>query len=169
MNFVGSGVTATTSGNAVTVTIPGGSGSGTSGTSGTSGLDGNMNDNIAINVVPASKDLTNWYPTNEWRDAFVVIPDALHGMQLAELRASFGDQWQGDDSEWHIEMRNSTNATVSSYQYIHPGSQREYFENMSGTPIFLQKGYTLNIRFRSGGVWSHDPAKGYTVTLTVTP
>jgi hypothetical protein len=131
-----------------------------------------MADNIGINAVPASKLLVNWYPTNEWRDAFVVIPKALDGAVSTFVHGSFGDAWPTLDSDWSIEMRDDTNAVVASYQYTHPASSRSYFENtqvgISGPPITLVAGYTLNVKYRNGLAWGLDStSKGYTITLMV--
>jgi hypothetical protein len=121
-------------------------------------------------VVPASKLLSNWYPTNEWRDAYITIPDNLNGCTVVAFTTSFGDAWPNvDDTDWAIEMRDGFNAVVADYQYVHAGGQRVYQENMSGPPFVLSKGFTLNIRYRNGiTAWTLDStSKGYSLTLIV--
>jgi hypothetical protein len=120
-------------------------------------------------VVPASKLLSNWYPTNEWRDAYITIPDNLNNCTAVAFSASFGDDWpSADDTDWAIEMRNDFNVVVATYQYVHTGGNRVYQENMA--PFVLFKGYTLNIRYRNGiTAWTVDStSKGYSLTLIVT-
>jgi len=113
--------------------------------------------------------LKDWYPANEWRDAYVVIPDTLHNCTTDSLSASFGDAWPTiDDTEWTIEMRNPLNVVVASYGYTHTSGQRNFQVNMGNTPFTLVKGYTLNIRYRDGLAWLIDQtSKGYSLTLTV--
>lgn len=139
---------------------------GPSGAQGAAGTPGSSTteEAIAINVVPASKDLSSWYPTNEWRDAFVVIPLNMDGLEMKKLVASYGDLWPNlnENQDWYLELRDTTNTVVASEYWSHPGGQRVYIHTPNAG-FMLTTGYTLNVKWRNGGAFPTQ-GQGYTVT-----
>jgi hypothetical protein len=87
---------------------------------------------------------------------------------MKHLRAAYGEAWPTTDEPWHIELRNGLNNVVATYSYNHQGAMRLYNENMSGNPITIFAGWTINIKYRQGTNWAVDSTSaGYTVTIEV--
>jgi hypothetical protein len=67
--------------------------------------------------------------------------------------------------EWHLELRDQSNAIVYAETWEHTDGNRNHTHVNAGTTFTLTAGYTLNVQYRTGGAFS-ESAQGYSVTAT---
>jgi hypothetical protein len=91
----------------------------------------------------------------------------LDGWSIVGVECSYGEVDSADDADFRIEIRNTSYTVVSSINYTHPQSQRNYAFAPESS-VTVTQGQTINVNLQSGGQQPEASAEGYTVTLTLT-
>jgi hypothetical protein len=100
-------------------------------------------------------------------DSFVVVPVDLNEWSIISVEASYGQTESADDADFAIQIRDTSYAVVSSINYTHPQSQRNYSFSPPEPFIEVVQGQTINVNIQNDGQQPESSAQGYTVTLTL--
>lgn len=118
---------------------------------------------VSINAVPASANITTWLQSNSINDAFVTIPQNWNGKQVMSVSGTYGDTNSASGATFTLEMRDSTNSSVSSVSWTHSGNNRVVNHTFT-SPLSLLSGHTLNINY---SVAPDSNAEGYCATFEI--
>ena len=123
-----------------------------------------MIENIAINVIPASKTVSTWLANNNWRDAFVVIPQNLHNFNLEKIVSSYGDQNPTLNQTWVLEMYDTNNTLQGSVQFDHAAATKIVTHVFGQGDLILAAEHTLHVKYKVDPYT--DSGRGFSITAS---